>query len=184
MHGATAPLALPPRIWVVGPCGSGKTTVAARLADALGIPPTHLDDIHWNPGWIETRPEEEREAIGRVVERPSWVVDGNYGRLRRPHLDRVDLFVWLDLPLRVTLTRLMRRCLVRSVRRVPCCNGNYESLYRTFLDKESVLLWAVQTDARRRRELTRQMRGRNVVRLRTAAEIRDWLDRTAPTVAA
>ena len=68
---------------------------------------------------------------------------------------------------------------MRSFRRVECCNGNYESLRSTFFDKESLLLYAIQSDARRRRLLTRQLRGRNHVRLRTAREIQGWLDRVS-----
>lgn len=179
MDDATPSPPLPPRIWVVGPCGSGKSTVAARLAAALGIAPTHLDEIHWRPGWIEAPPAEEAAALAEVVARPAWVVDGNYGRLRGPHLDAVDLFVWLDLRLATTLPRLLRRCLVRALRREPCCNGNYESLRMTFLSKDSLLLWALTTDARRRRQLTRQLRRRPHVRLRSQAAIEAWLRRGA-----
>ncbi len=162
---------------MVGPCGAGKTTVAARLAGALGVVPTYLDDIHWKPGWIEASPGEERAAIAEVVARPAWVVDGNYGTLRGAHLDAVELFVWLDLPLRVTFPRLFRRCVVRAFKRVPCCNGNYESLRRTFLDRESILLWALQTDGRRRRELTKQLADRPHVRLGSPRAVDAWMKR-------
>ena len=184
MHGATAPAPLPPRVWVVGPCGSGKSTVAARLGKALGIEATHLDEIHWNPGWVETEPEEEERRIAEVVRRPTWVIDGNYSALRRPRMGAVDLFVWLDLPLNVTFPRLLARCVVRAVKRVPCCNGNHESLGLTFLDRESILLWALTTGRRRRRQLTKDLAGRPHVRLRSARAVEAWARATIAATAA
>ena len=175
MRRATPPLALPSRIWVGGPCGSGKSTVAKRLAGALGVAPTHLDDIHWKPGWIESSPAEEEAALEHIVARPAWVVDGNYSKLRGPRMDAVQLFVWLDLPLNVTLPRLLSRCAVRSLKRVPCCNGNYESLWRTLFDKESILLWALTTHQRRKRQLTAELSGRTHVRLRSPRAIEAWV---------
>jgi len=181
MHGATPTVPLPPRIWVVGPCGSGKSTVAARLAEALGIRATHLDEIHWKPGWIESTPEEEEAALARVLARPSWVVDGNYSALRRPWMDAVDLFLWLDLPLNVTFPRLLRRCTVRSLKREPCCNGNYESPWRTLFDKESILLWALTTHQRRKRKLRSDLAGRPHVRLADPRAVEAWMRRVAAT---
>lgn len=175
MRSAADPARLPPRIWILGPCGSGKSSVAARLAAVLGVQPTHLDDIHWKPGWVESSPEEEAAALDEVLARPSWVVDGNYSALRRPRMMEVDLFVWLDLPLNVTFPRLIQRCLVRSFKRVPCCNGNYESLVRSLFDRESILLWALSTHQRRKRQLRGDLAGRPHVRLTSARAVEAWI---------
>jgi adenylate kinase family enzyme len=166
---------LPERVWVLGPCGAGKSVVAATLAGRLGVAPTHLDELHWRPGWIEADPREEEAALDVALRGPRWVVDGNYGRLRRRHLARVGLFVWLDLPLTVAFPRLLRRSLVRALHGVPCCNGNRESLRRTFLHRESILLWALTTDRRRRRELQAELAPLPHVRLRHPQAIRRWL---------
>lgn len=166
---------LPHRIWVVGHCGSGKSTVADLLARAQGVEVAHLDDLHWKPGWIEAEPEEEEAALARIVQGPAWVVDGNYGRLRTRHQDRVDLYVWLDLPLSITFPRLVRRCFARSFAKIPCCNGNTESLRLTFFDRESILLWSLRMDGKRRRQLEEQLRERPHIRLRSPAAVDRWL---------
>ena len=156
---------------MVGPCGSGKSTVAVRLARVLGVEATHLDDIHWKPGWVESTPAEEQAALARVLAQSVWVVDGNYSALRGAWRDAVELFVWLDLPLNVTLPRLLSRCLVRAFKRVPCCNGNTESLRGTLFSKESLLLWALTTHQRRKRQLAQELAGRPHVRLRSARAV-------------
>ena len=94
-------------------------------------------------------------------------------------MDAVELFVWLDLPLSVTLPRLVQRCLVRALARVPCCNGNYESLRRTFLSRDSILLWALTTHRRRKRQLTEELAGRAHVRLRSPRAVEAWVRKVA-----
>ena len=51
------------RIMVVGCPGSGKSTVAIRIAQKLDLPVVHLDQIHYAPGWQErTKAEKTRLA--------------------------------------------------------------------------------------------------------------------------
>lgn len=167
--------ALPPRIWVVGPTGSGKSTLADRLAALLGVEATHLDDLHWAPGWVE-RPRHDLAArLAPVVARPAWVVDGNYGDVQRRYVHAADLVVWLDLPLATTFPRLVARSVARAVRGTPCCNGNRESLARTFLSRESILVWALTSHRRVRRRYARTLAGRPHVRFRDPREVARWL---------
>ncbi len=42
------------RIAVLGPAGPGKSFLAARLAQATGLPLVHLDRLGYRPGWRET----------------------------------------------------------------------------------------------------------------------------------
>ena len=170
----------PARIWVVGPCGAGKSTVGLTLATRMGVELTCLDALNWRPGWQEAEPEELAADVDEVVRRPHWVIEGNYPRVGRCHMDRVQLFVWLDLPLSVTFPRLVRRGVHRSIRRVPCCNGNYETLRRTFFHPDSLLWWALTSDRPRRRRLTRELRLRPHVRLRSQRAIDRWLQGGAP----
>ncbi|MFQ5844202.1 MAG: adenylate kinase, partial [Planctomycetota bacterium] len=141
---------------------------------------THLDELHWRPGWVEAPRTETAAAVAGVVARPAWVIDGNYGDVRRCHLDEVDLFVWLDLPLTVTFPRLVRRCFVRSWRRQSCCNGNVETLRGAFLHPDSILLWALTSHRRHQRQLTEELARRPHVRLRSRREVARWLARGGP----
>jgi len=167
------------RIWVVGSCGSGKTTVARRIAKVLGIASAHVDDYIWLPGW-KLRPREE--MLGMVEERlagAEWVMEGNLGRdaVRLWKIaDRADLIVWLDLPLRVTLGRLARRCLRRCLLDEQCCNGNRESLRQSFFSTNSILLYAWATRHKRRVIYGHMLRTRPHVRLRSKDEVRGWLE--------
>ena len=107
-----------------------------------------------------------------------WVVDGNYERkLGTLVLDRAELVVWLDLPLVTKLRRLAVRTGGRIVRREQLWNGNRESLRSALWGRESLFAWMVRTHFRDRRDWPSLLEGREVVRLRSAAEAREWLSR-------
>lgn len=166
--------ALPPRVWIVGPTGSGKSTLADNLGDRVARPVLHLDDVHWLPDWHENDHQSEVAAVKQFCREPSWIVEGNYKELRRVMLLHVDLFIWLDFPLRITFPRLIRRTFRRSLKHEPCCNGNHESLWRAFCSHESILLWSLTSHSRRRAGLETELLSRRVVRFRHPAELAAW----------
>lgn len=173
---SAAPLtAIPDRIWIVGPCGSGKSTLATKLAAHLGVEPTHMDEIFHQPGWSEAPAEDVHARLQQVTARPRWVIDGNYRRFREPVEGRIQLYVFLDLPLYVTFPRLVRRGVRRSVRKEPCCNGNYETLRLTFCDRESLLLYALTRSVQKLPRMRRRVMARPHVRLRSQRAIDGWL---------
>lgn len=49
------------RIAIIGCGGSGKSTVARQLAEALRVPVTHLDTIYYDAEW-KPLPQEEFAA--------------------------------------------------------------------------------------------------------------------------
>ncbi|HEU5419544.1 MAG TPA: hypothetical protein VFV41_17775 [Streptosporangiaceae bacterium] len=133
------------RISVVGNSGSGKTTMATRLADALGIPRLELDSVFHQADWQPLPREEFRAAVREFAAADAWVIDGNYDSAVRDLVwDRADTVIWLDLPRH----RIMRQLAARTVRRMASgaelWNGNRESWSSIFrLDpEESILRWA------------------------------------------
>ncbi len=169
--------ALPGRIWIVGAAGSGKSTLAKRLARALDSEVSSLDELHWLPGWQGRSDADLHAGIDAVTQGDRWIIDGSYGRFRTRQLHRIELLIWLDLPLPYVLTRLVRRCLRRSLRRESCCNGNYESLRGTFLHRDSVVLYMLSTWSRHRREWLRDATHVPCVRMRSAREVDRFLQR-------
>ncbi|MEA3340832.1 MAG: adenylate kinase, partial [Chloroflexota bacterium] len=140
------------RVHVVGTSGSGKTTVAQRLAARLEVPHVELDALYWEPGWMGVPPEVFRRRVSEALSGETWIVDGNYSRVREIIWDRADTVVWLDFPLAVIMGRLLWRTLSRIVTREELWHGNRESARMTFCSRDSILLWALTTYRRRRRE--------------------------------
>lgn len=130
---------------MVGNSGSGKSWLARRLAERLGVPYLELDSIHHQADWVPLPADQLRAAVGRFTSGPGWVVDGNYTAVREDVVwPRADTVVWLDLPRRAVMRQVTRRTLARVVTRRELWNGNRESwrnLVRLDPD-ESILLWA------------------------------------------
>lgn len=174
------------RILVVGTSGSGKTTMARRLAERLGLPHIELDELHWGPNWTEEPDEVFRERTLRAVEGcDGWTVDGNYSVTRDILWPRADTLVWLDYSLPLILWRLTRRTFSRALLDEPIWHGNKENLHTHFFTKDS-LYWWVLTTYKQRRKTFGEIFARNEyehltkVRLRSAQEANSWLAGVRP----
>lgn len=141
-----------PRIVVIGSSCAGKSTFARSLAQARGCAHIELDELFWSAGWQPKPAPEFRRLVAAAAGGDSWVADGNYSSARDLLWPRATTVVWLDLGLPRVLWRGLRRSMGRALSGRPLWHGNRESLRRTFLSKDSLLLWIVSTYHRRRRE--------------------------------
>jgi adenylate kinase family enzyme len=152
--------------------GCGKTTLGRRLATRLDVPWVELDAIHHQAGWRELTADELRQAVEPIVALDEWVIDGAYrGKLGDLVLERADTVVWLNLPRRVWLPRLLRRTLMRVVRREELWNGNRESLRTALVGSDSLLAFALRNEQRRRHRYPRELARFRVARLRSQREV-------------
>lgn len=170
------------RIVVVGTTGSGKTTMAARLAAVRGCRHVELDALHWEPNWTEAPLEVFRRRVEQALVGETWTVDGNYSEVRDIVWGRADTVVWLDYALPVILWRLVRRTIRRVVTREELWNGNRERFWTQFLSRESLFLYALKTYHARRRTysaLGRQPAYEHVemIRLRSPRAAEEWCAR-------
>ena len=168
------------RIVVVGTTGAGKTTLARRLAQRLGVPHVELDAIYWGPDWTEATTEDFCARTAQALEGAAWVADGNYHKVRDIVWGRADTVVWLDYNLALIMYRLLRRTVRRVVTQEELWAGNRESLRTALLQRDSILLWALQTYKKRRRnypELFRRPEYAHlrVVHLRSPRATASWL---------
>jgi adenylate kinase family enzyme len=140
------------RVSVVGTSGAGKSTFAAALAGVLGAPWLELDSVYHQADWTPLPAEDFRCRVLAVADGPRWVIDGNYGTVRDIVWARADTVIWLDLPRRTVMRRIIWRTLRRVGGRVELWNGNRERWRNIFTldDQESVIAWAWKTHGSRR----------------------------------
>jgi adenylate kinase family enzyme len=147
------------RVVIWGVTGSGKTTLARRLSEALGLPRIELDAIFWQPNWVETPDEEFRTKVLAAVRdgRDGWVLDGSYSRISDIYLAEADTLLWIHLPWRVSFWRLFQRTVSRAWTKQPLYyeGGPQESWRLSFFDRKSILWWSIskhRSSTRARRE--------------------------------
>lgn len=97
------------RVAVIGCPGGGKSTFSRRLRDCVGLPLYHLDALYWRADRT-TLPREEFYPIQReIIQRESWIIDGNYQSTMEWRIAACDLVVFLDLPTEVCLEGVRAR---------------------------------------------------------------------------
>jgi len=132
------------RVSVVGTSGSGKSTVARKLAEILEVPFLELDGVNHQPDWTPLPVDEFQRVVAAAAAGDGWVIDGNYSAVRPLVWDRADTVVWLDLPKRTVMRQIVWRTLRRVAFRKELWNGNRERWQNFFSwnPEESVISWA------------------------------------------
>jgi hypothetical protein len=123
-----------------------------------------------------------RAHVDEVLQRESWVVDGNYfGRLGERVLAAADLVVWLDPPFRTILVRLLRRTVARIRTGEAMWGTNRETWRGAFLSRNSLFLWALKMHFRKRAERAAAISRYPHVRVRSRRDAEKWLERYVRT---
>lgn len=173
------------RIAILGVSGAGKSTLGLTLSKTLHIPHTDLDDLFWQPNWTQLPHLEFLAAASAALPADGeWVVSGVYSKIREVTWERATVIVWLDLPLGVTMRRLVWRTGRRLVGGERCCGGNRERVWGIFplknMRKENMFVGAVINTRKRRREwpgmFEREFEGVEVVRLRSVEEVDGFVE--------
>lgn len=99
------------RILIIGCGGAGKSTLARQLGEKLDIPVVHLDKIFWKPGWVERSDEEFDVLLERELEKPKWIMDGNFNRTMPKRLEKCDAVIYLDFSRFACLRGVAKRVL-------------------------------------------------------------------------
>lgn len=143
-----------------------------ELAARMEVPFHELDALFWQPGWVESTAEELHAAVVAIVATDAWVIDGSYqSTIGQLVLGNADVVVWLDLPMRTWLPRLVRRTIRRARTGEELWDGNHESLRNAFLSRDSLILFTLRHFRGRRKRYPERFAAYDVARLRSQREI-------------
>lgn len=162
------------RILVIGSGGAGKSTFATRLGQLLDLEVSHLDKFYWRPGWQKPTPEEWLQTVTELINRYSWIIDGNYSGTVELRIQRCDTIVFLDMPRLLCLWRIVKRQRrYRRGGRPDIAEGCLEKLDYEFVS------WVWNYSRRSRPRIIELIRknaaGKRVVWLRSNAEVEKFL---------
>jgi adenylate kinase family enzyme len=163
------------RILIIGSGGAGKSTLAPRLGEKMGIEVVHLDKLFWNPGWVPTAKDEWREIVGQALEKDSWIIDGNFGGTLEMRVQACDTIIFLDIPRRICMYRIVKRWVTYNRNTRPDMADGCEERF----DWEFFMwVWNYPKRSKPEKELVlnRYAKEKTIIRLRSNREIEDFLE--------
>lgn len=104
---------LGPRICILGPSNSGKSTLAAAISRKLDIPPVHLDQLFHEPhtDWVPRLEADFAALHAAAISDEQWVMDGNYSKYLPLRFQRATGLIVLNVSTTTSLLRYLRRTL-------------------------------------------------------------------------
>ena len=100
------------RILIIGNAGAGKTTFANRLALKMKLPLVHLDKIYWCDNWQHLSREEFDCLLQKELEKPEWIIDGNFNRTISHRMKYCDTIFYFDFHVIRCLWGITKRIIV------------------------------------------------------------------------
>lgn len=136
-----------------------------------------MDQLNWQPGWVESSKDEIREKLATIVAADRWLIDGNYGGTLTERLARADTVLYLDYPISLCLRRVFRRIWTYRGRTRPDmtegCPERFDLEFTFYL-----MRW--NSGPRIRTEQKLEGHDSKVIRLRNPGELQRWMDSLSP----
>ena len=164
------------RVLIIGCGGAGKSTLARKLGEKTGLPVVHLDQIWWSPGnWQHLERPEFDKLLLEEMEKPWWILDGNFNRTLELRLEKCDTVIYLDYPRIVCLKNWIGRVIKNwGHARADMAEGCNE-----WLDPDMVKwIWNFNKKNRKRYyELLDQAEGKQTIILKSRREAKKFLNK-------
>lgn len=162
------------RIIIIGSCGAGKSTLAVKLAKKLDLPLVHLDKIKFIGDWQERSKDEFNSILLSELEKPRWIIDGNYNRTIPLRMQYCDTVIFLDFPRLVCMWGVITRVIKYHGKTRPDMGGNCRERFDPEFMK---FVWQFQTKHRRRYlEMLANAGDKKVIILRNRRQVKKFLE--------
>ncbi len=105
------------KILIVGPIGSGKTTLANKISKMLKIKAYELDDITYKKreNFEKHKPKIRDKKIKSILKKKKWVIEGFYSRSwTYPIYRKADVVLILKIKPSISKKRIITRFLKRK----------------------------------------------------------------------
>ncbi|WP_294974506.1 DNA topology modulation protein FlaR [uncultured Leuconostoc sp.] len=100
------------KIRIIGPVGSGKTTLAHKIASTEHYPVTSLDDLNWErhaTGDRHRTSSEIQVLLQAIIQKNDWIIEGAQFRGGQDCFALADVIYVLDPPYYKNLYYILKR---------------------------------------------------------------------------
>ena len=128
------------KIYIIGPVGSGKTTLSEILSKKYNIKKYELDKIVWDDdnGNIKRTDEEIHRMFNKVINNKSWIIEDVGRKKFIDGIKNADIVYYLNLPKII----IYKRCISRWIKqRLGKEKYNYKPTLKSLFE---MLGWANQ----------------------------------------
>ena len=120
------------KILVIGSPGAGKSTFARKLREKTGLPLYYLDRLYHNPDRTTVSREVFDARLGEILEKPEWIIDGNYQRTLPLRFAACTDVFFFDLPSDVCLEGAASR-VGRTREDLPWVETEFDPAFRQYI---------------------------------------------------
>lgn len=82
------------RIVIMGSPGTGKSTLAYKIAQQTKLPFYHMDALFWQ-GTQNVSDDLLLERLDTILQKEQWIIDGNYKDTLEMRVAKADLVIWM-----------------------------------------------------------------------------------------
>ncbi|MBR3281274.1 MAG: AAA family ATPase [Clostridia bacterium] len=135
------------KIYIIGPVGSGKTTLSKILSKKYNIERYELDKVVWDDdnGNIKRTDEEIKILFNKIIANRSWIIEDVGRKKFNDGIKKADITYYIDLP----KYTIYKRCIFRWVRqKIGKEKYNYKPTLKSLFE---MLKWAKQ-DVKNKKE--------------------------------
>lgn len=123
----------PKRIYIIGSCGSGKTTLSLKISEKINIKSYHLDDIFYKG--MGKRPETEvYELLYEIIKKQDWIAEELGRKCFEKALHEADCIIFLHPHISIRIKRIIIRHIKQNIGLEKCSyNPNFDMLRRMLI---------------------------------------------------
>ena len=139
------------KIYIIGPVGSGKTTLSKILSKKYNIERYELDKVVWDDdnGNIKRTDEEIKILFNKIIASRSWIIEDVGRKKFVDGIKKADITYYIDLP----KYTIYKRCISRWVKqKIGMEKYNYKPTLKSLFE---MLKWAKQDVKNKKKKIER-----------------------------